>query len=76
MASLLARDGSGPDNYWSGMNPSGGAAIVFAALFGISALYHAFQLWKYRAWYFSAFVVGAFSKFLTLYTLLSPSKVQ
>lgn len=50
-------------NYWEGSQVSSGAAIVFAVLFGISAFFHIYQLFKYRAWYFSAFTLGGLSKF-------------
>lgn len=49
-------------NYWQEINPSKGAAVVFAILFGASAFFHVFQLWKYKAWYFIAFTTGSLSK--------------
>ncbi|KAI5838284.1 RTA1 like protein-domain-containing protein [Morchella snyderi] len=47
-------------DYWRDKTPSTALAIVFAALFGASAIAHTYQLYRYRAWYFSAFLVGAF----------------
>lgn len=52
--------------YWAGINPSEGAALTFAALFGVGGLYHLFQLWKFRAWYFIPFTIGGLSEFLVL----------
>ncbi|BCS23574.1 RTA1 domain-containing protein [Aspergillus puulaauensis] len=38
--------------------PSQAAAGLFVALFSITTLYHAYQIGKARAWYFTAFAVG------------------
>ncbi len=38
--------------------PSQAAAGLFVALFSITTLYHAYQIGKARAWYFTAFVLG------------------
>lgn len=38
--------------------PSQAAAGLFVALFSITTLYHAYQIAKARAWYFTAFAVG------------------
>ncbi|KAL4977916.1 RTA1 like protein [Aspergillus desertorum] len=38
--------------------PSRAAAALFVALFSLTTLYHVSQLWRRRAWYFIAFVVG------------------
>ncbi|KAJ5645934.1 RTA-like protein [Penicillium lividum] len=39
-------------------NPSGVAAIIFVALFGLTTLVHIFQMIKSRAWFFIPFIVG------------------
>ncbi|RPB12694.1 RTA1 like protein, partial [Morchella conica CCBAS932] len=36
------------------------AAIAFAALFGLGAIAHTYQLFRYRAWYFGVFLTGAY----------------
>ncbi|KAK7755728.1 hypothetical protein SLS62_002341 [Diatrype stigma] len=45
-------------------NPSKGAAIVFALLFGASTALHAFQLVKNRTWYFIPFMIGGICEIL------------
>jgi hypothetical protein len=42
--------------------PSKPACIIAAGLFGLSALYHSFQLLRSRAWFYTSFVIGAYSK--------------
>ncbi|CAI7608182.1 unnamed protein product [Penicillium glandicola] len=42
--------------YW--YNPSLVAAIIFIILFGITTLYHGYQLTKSRCWYFIPFLIG------------------
>lgn len=44
-------------------SPSEVGAILFAGLFGLSTLYHLFQMIRGRAWFYTAFVVGAISTF-------------
>jgi hypothetical protein len=39
-------------------NPSGGAGVTFAALFGLTAVIHIWQLGRNRTWYFIPFVIG------------------
>ncbi|OQE29294.1 hypothetical protein PENFLA_c004G09508 [Penicillium flavigenum] len=39
-------------------NPSGGAGVTFAALFGLTAVIHLWQLGRNRTWYFIPFVIG------------------
>ncbi|KAI9648574.1 hypothetical protein NHQ30_003211 [Ciborinia camelliae] len=39
-------------------NPSSAAAIAAFALFGLSAIFHAYQLISKRTWYFIPFVIG------------------
>jgi hypothetical protein len=39
-------------------NPSLGAAVAFIILFSFSTTYHFYQLLRYRAWFFIAFLVG------------------
>lgn len=48
-------------DYWRGKTASTTLAIVFAALFGAGAIAHTYQLFRYRAWYFSVFLIGAYS---------------
>jgi hypothetical protein len=48
-------------DYWRDKTPSTTAAIAFAALFGIGAIAHTYQLFRYRAWYFGVFLTGAYS---------------
>ncbi|KAH8700718.1 putative RTM1-like protein [Talaromyces proteolyticus] len=38
--------------------PSTAAAVVFAVLFFLTTIYHIYQLYRRRAWYFIAFVIG------------------
>jgi hypothetical protein len=42
--------------------PSEIGAVLFAGLFGLSTLYHLFQMIRGRAWFYTAFVVGSISK--------------
>lgn len=44
--------------------PSSAGAIIFMLAFGGSALFHLWQMIKARAWFFTAFLVGALSEFL------------
>jgi hypothetical protein len=39
-------------------DPSKVAAIIFAAAFGLSSIFHIFQLFRRRTWYFIPFVIG------------------
>ncbi|KAF3008474.1 hypothetical protein E8E13_004553 [Curvularia kusanoi] len=39
--------------------PSKAACVLAAGLFGLSALYHTFQLLRSRAWFYTSFVIGA-----------------
>ncbi|KAJ5960820.1 uncharacterized protein N7479_007970, partial [Penicillium vulpinum] len=39
-------------------NPSASAAVTFAALFGLTAVAHMWQLGRNRTWYFIPFVIG------------------
>ena len=41
--------------------PSKIGAILFAVLFGLSTIYHLFQMIRGRAWFYTAFVIGAIS---------------
>jgi hypothetical protein len=41
--------------------PSEIGAILFAGLFGLSTIYHLFQMIRGRAWFYTAFVIGALS---------------
>ncbi|KAL2851426.1 RTA1 like protein [Aspergillus pseudodeflectus] len=38
--------------------PNRAAAGLFVALFLLTTIYHVYQVWRRRAWYFTAFVVG------------------
>ncbi|KAI9925070.1 hypothetical protein MW887_006478 [Aspergillus wentii] len=39
-------------------DPSTGAAVLFAAIFGATTAFHIFQMFKRRTWYFIPFVIG------------------
>lgn len=39
-------------------NPSAGAAVAFAAVFGLTTVLHIWQLGRSRAWYFIPFLIG------------------
>ncbi|KAI4671230.1 uncharacterized protein J4E88_009263 [Alternaria novae-zelandiae] len=39
--------------------PSKVGAILFAVLFGLSTIYHLFQMIRGRAWFYTAFVIGS-----------------
>ncbi|KAJ5773782.1 hypothetical protein N7457_008678 [Penicillium paradoxum] len=41
-------------------DPSAGAALAFAAVFGLTTIIHIWQLGRNRAWYFTPFVIGGF----------------
>jgi hypothetical protein len=56
--------------------PSEIGAILFAGLFGLSTLYHLFQMIKGRAWFYTAFVIGAISTNPFLYYLQYPFSVM
>jgi hypothetical protein len=45
-------------------DPSLPAAAVFAAAFGVSTILHAYQLVRWKTWYFIPFLVGGLCKFL------------
>jgi hypothetical protein len=51
--------------------PSKIAALLFAGLFGISAIIHLVQMIKGRAWLYTSFVVGAISTFAVSITSTS-----
>lgn len=38
--------------------PSVWAAVVFAALFGLTTAFHTFQIIKWRSWFFIPFLIG------------------
>jgi hypothetical protein len=44
-------------------NPSGGAAIPAAALFGLATVIHIFQMIRARSWYMIPFTIGGVCKF-------------
>lgn len=44
-------------------NPSEGAAIPFAALFGLTTVIHIWQAIRTRTWYLIPFIVGAVCRF-------------
>jgi hypothetical protein len=44
--------------------PSRAGAIIAASAFGISAIYHLFQMVRKRAWFYGSLTVGSFSKSL------------
>jgi len=43
--------------------PSAVLAAIFAGLFGITTLWHVWQLWRKRTWYFIPLVVGGFREY-------------
>ncbi|CAD6441715.1 c2c8fc5d-42c5-4a6d-9e79-da2db35c54fa [Sclerotinia trifoliorum] len=45
-------------------NPSSAAAIIFIVLFGISAIFHIYQLSAKRTWYFIPFIIGGLFEFI------------
>lgn len=47
-----------------GYNPSLPAAIIFIILFGVSTVYHGYQLVKSRCMYFIPFLIGGVCKFI------------
>ena len=44
-------------------NPSEGAAIPFAALFGLATLVHIWQMIRAKTWYMIPFIVGGICMF-------------
>lgn len=42
--------------------PSKPACLIAAGLFGLSAAYHVFQLFRSRAWFYTSFVIGSLSE--------------
>jgi hypothetical protein len=42
--------------------PSVAANVVFVALFGVTTAVHIVQMWRSKAWYLSALVVGGLGK--------------
>jgi hypothetical protein len=50
-------------------DPSKAGAAIVMLLFGTSAFFHLWQMIKTKTWYFSAFLVGAFSEYRTRTTL-------
>jgi len=52
--------------------PSKIGAILFAVLFGLSTIYHLFQMIRGRAWFYTAFVIGSISTSLLLSSFNSP----
>jgi len=57
----MANNDSKNDNGIFEYKPSQIAAIVFAALFGVSALYHLWMMIRKKTWFYISFNVGAFS---------------
>jgi hypothetical protein len=43
-------------------NPSGGAAIPVAALFGLTTVIHIVQMVRARSWFMIPFTIGGFCK--------------
>lgn len=43
--------------------PSSAAAGIFIALFGLSTVYHFYQLMRTRTWFMIPFVIGGLRKF-------------
>lgn len=53
-------------------NPSGAAAVAFAAVFGLTTVVHLWQMIRSRTWYFIPFIIGAICTSLRYHTILSP----
>lgn len=47
------------DNGLYAYEPNKAAAIVFAIAFGLSAVYHLFQMIRGRAWFYTSFTIGS-----------------
>lgn len=45
-------------------DPSGVAALVFVALFGLTTSVHIFQMIRNRSWFFIPFIIGGLCKFI------------
>lgn len=43
-------------------DPSLAAAIVLAVAFGLTAIYHTYQLGRWKTWYFIPFLLGIMCK--------------
>jgi hypothetical protein len=67
-------NGRGPNGLYP-YAPSKPGAIIFAALFGLSALIHLFQMIKGRAWFYTAFVLGSISNFPLCHTIHVPTNI-
>jgi hypothetical protein len=39
-------------------DPSGGAAVAFAAVFGLATVIHIWQMFRARTWYLTPFIIG------------------
>lgn len=45
-------------------DPSGVAAIIFVALFGLTTFVHIFQMIRSRSWFFIPFIIGGICKYI------------
>lgn len=52
----------GASNYYP-YDPSKAGAGIVMVLFGASAFFHLWQMFKLKTWFFTAFLIGAFSWF-------------
>lgn len=46
-------------------DPSAGAAIAFAAIFGLTTVIHIWQMIRTRTWYLTPFVIGGICTFFS-----------
>jgi hypothetical protein len=57
-------------------DPSLPAAAVFAAAFGMSTILHAYQLVRWKTWYFIPFLVGGLCKFFSTHKMKKPQPID
>lgn len=48
------------DQYYEHYKPSIAAAIIFVVLFSASTLFHTWQVWRRRTWYWIPFTIGGY----------------
>lgn len=53
-----------------GFMPSETASVIATILFGLSTILHCYQTWKYGAFFFIVFIIGATSMYLNIYTYM------
>ncbi|KAL6229950.1 hypothetical protein BDW75DRAFT_234795 [Aspergillus navahoensis] len=57
-------------------DPSSAGAILAMLLFGGSALFHTWQILKTRTWFFTAFLIGAYSYIFRLISARNPDSLM